>query len=82
MSRKSNTVNSFADLMNLQAIQEITCYNEAEKKKAELASVPVTNISTKEAEIEALWAARQRPRRAVSKAEREWTRSLYGLKRR
>ena len=82
MSKSRKSVSSFADLMNLQAVQEIVCHGQAEEARAELAQTPVTETSTKKAQVDAMWEQRQQPRRTVSKAERNYMSSLYGPKRR
>ena len=84
MSRKSNIVNNFADLMSLQGIQEMHCWNQAEEDRAKLAETPIgdtdgdRNISC---QVEVCYQ-QQTPRRPVSKEEREYLRSLWGFKRR
>lgn len=81
-SPKSESVTSFAALLDLQGVQEIVCHHQATAARAELAETPVTETSTKKAEMDAMWEQRQQPHRPVSKAERNYMSSLYGLKRR
>lgn len=77
MSKSRKSVTGLENLMQLQAIQEMRCWDQAKKQKEKVAETPVAKkVNTKQAEIEACYDA-QKPSRSVSKDERQYLRSLH-----